>query len=599
MSPASRAIAPSAGTSSTSCSSTRTRPAKSSSLEPASPPNARRPGDNQGGASCGKILLVGLYRKADPSQVHRVYAIIDEQSKASLITSELANALGEDTPSTKYYLSTCTRDNQEKYGQWLSDIVVKSLDGVQADLPTLIECDSISQDKREIPTPEMARRFIHLKEITNEIPPFDQTAGVHIFIGRNAPELLKVRAFKNGGKEEPWAQHLYLGWTITGQMCLDLASGPAHVVAHRTALYPQYQSNGSIQPTEFHDHLELQPCPRQFRVKASLIEQDLNKDVFALTKEDNNPGLSCEDHRFMEEMESNIHKNKTGHWEMPLPFRQENPHMPNNKIQATNRLNGLLRTLKRNPKMETEYLEFMEKVIDKGHASPVDQQNLQTKPGKLWYLPHFRVRHPKKKSLRIVFNLSAEFKGASLNKQLLPGPDLMNSLLGVLKRFRRENYAIMCNIEQMFHSFYVNPEHRDFLCFLWFRDNDPKQPIIDYRMNVHLLGNGPSPAVAMLGLRKTVDGEEKFSSEVKNFVCRNIFVDDGIVSKPSASEAINLVRDTQAALATANLRLHKLCRSDASLPYQRQGERHQRSRPQPQCVTYTEIPWSMLGLRER
>ena len=50
-------------------------------------------------------------------------------------------------------------------------------------------------------------------------------------------------------------------------------------------------------------------------------------------------------------------------------------------------------------------------------------------------------------------------------------------------------------------------------------------------MNVHLFGNGPSPAVTTLGLRKTVN-DEKFTSKVKNFVCRNFYVDDGIVSKP-------------------------------------------------------------------
>ena len=88
------------------------------------------------------------------------------------------------------------------------------------------------------------------------------------------------------------------------------------------------------------------------------------------------------------------------------------------------------------------------------------------------------------------------FEGVSLNKLLLPGPDLMNNLTGVLMRFRKENIAVMCDIEQMFHSFYVDPPHRDFLRFLWFEGNDPSKLIIEYRMNVHLFGNGPSPAVA-------------------------------------------------------------------------------------------------------
>lgn len=75
----------------------------------------------------------------------------------------------------------------------------------------------------------MARRFPHLREIANEILLFDSSANNNLLIGRDAPELLKVREFRNGPKGAPWAQRLTLGWTITGQMCLDLAGGPVHV----------------------------------------------------------------------------------------------------------------------------------------------------------------------------------------------------------------------------------------------------------------------------------------------------------------------------------------------------------------------------------
>jgi hypothetical protein len=51
-----------------------------------------------------------------------------------------------------------------------------------------------------------------------------------------------------------------------------------------------------------------------------------------------------------------------------------------------------------------------------------------------------------------------EFDGVSLKKVLLPGPDLMNSLLGILIRFCRERVGVMCDLKQMFYSFYVNHE---------------------------------------------------------------------------------------------------------------------------------------------
>ena len=47
---------------------------------------------------------------------------------------------------------------------------------------------------------------------------------------------------------------------------------------------------------------------------------------------------------------------------------------------------------------------------------------------------------------------SAEYKGHSLNHHLLSGPDLMNTLLGMLCWVRQETVAITCDIEKMFYQ---------------------------------------------------------------------------------------------------------------------------------------------------
>ena len=60
------------------------------------------------------------------------------------------------------------------------------------------------------------------------------------------------------------------------------------------------------------------------------------------------------------------------------------------------------------------------------------------------------------------------------------------------------NYA---DVEQMFHNFKVCEPHRDYLRFIWHRDNDVQKPLADYRMTVHVFGNGPSPAIDTYGFR--------------------------------------------------------------------------------------------------
>ena len=86
----------------------------------------------------------------------------------------------------------------------------------------------------------------------------------------------------------------------------------------------------------------------------------------------------------------------------------------------------------------------------------------------MWYLPHHGVYHPKKPGkIRVVFDCSAKFQGVSLNDCLLQGPDLTNSLVGVLTRFREDPVAFMADVESMFHQVIVPPEQYDYLRFLW------------------------------------------------------------------------------------------------------------------------------------
>ena len=80
----------------------------------------------------------------------------------------------------------------------MGDVILKPLSGAKSELPTLIECDNIPRNKWEIPTPELAKRFNHLRDIANEIPALDQNAEIHLLIGRDAPQLLKVTEFRNG-----------------------------------------------------------------------------------------------------------------------------------------------------------------------------------------------------------------------------------------------------------------------------------------------------------------------------------------------------------------------------------------------------------------
>ena len=172
--------------------------------------------DNLGGVSCSKIVLVEVFPQGHPDQAHRVYVIVDDQSNASMISPELTDAMGVTGRKEKYLLSTCSGEKEVKYGRRVTGAYVKSLDGKTFKLPTLVECGSIPQSKEEIPTPDIATRFPHLRELAKHFPPIDSKAKIQILIGRDAPELMKVRASRNRPRGAPWAQKLGLGWTTYG-----------------------------------------------------------------------------------------------------------------------------------------------------------------------------------------------------------------------------------------------------------------------------------------------------------------------------------------------------------------------------------------------
>ena len=192
--------------------------------------------------------------------------------------------------------------------------------------------------------------------------------------------------------------------------------------------------------------------------------------------------------------------------------------MPNNKEQAIKRANWQKKKMLRDAKYHTDYTTFVNDVITKGYAQKVPNESGAARPDKVWYLPHHGTYHPKKPDrIRAVFDCSASFNGVSLSDQLLQGPDLTNSLAGVLIRFCEDPVAFLGDVEAMFDQVSVPPEQCDFLRFLWWPNGDLDAPLEEYRMVVHLVGAVSSPSIANFALKKNAsDNEEEYGSIVAN-----------------------------------------------------------------------------------
>src|SRR5215469_5691626 len=119
---------------------------------------------------------------------------------------------------------------------------------------------------------------------------------------------------------------------------------------------------------------------------------------------------------------------------LPLPFKDETVLSNlNNRNQVLSRILSLKNKLINNKNIFPRYM------LDMNYAEKVPQSELQNSPR--YYLTHHGVKHPRKDKLRVVLDASLSFKGESINKSLLTGPNLITNLIGVLLKFREEKYV--------------------------------------------------------------------------------------------------------------------------------------------------------------
>ena len=250
-------------------------------------------------------------------------------------------------------------------------------------MPCVIENNLIPDIKHECADPSILRKHPSLKNFAGKFPPIDEEASVCLLICRNAGDLLST---KTHTKKAPVVYKTPLGWAIVGSTCPQENFKPrsVNITALRTTLD--------------HDH---------FTVSDEFTK--VQRDVFATFPDDEEPGASVDDKKFMNIIENNIRINKEGNLEAQLPLKDENFIFPDNSKCVFNRQQNTLKNLEKNLVKKEGCFKFMDKMISSSHVEKVPQPELQRDDGKIWYLPIFPVMHPKKKKWRLVFDSASTF----------------------------------------------------------------------------------------------------------------------------------------------------------------------------------------------
>ena len=261
-------------------------------------------------------------------------------------------------------------------------------------------------------------------------------------------------------------------------------------------------------------------------------------------------GMSIEDQEPLNKLKNSVCV-VNGHYSVGMLWKSEDPWLPDNKQMAEARLQSLKRKLERDENFHRKYRDFMDNLVSKGYARKLTAEESERRSRRTWYLPHHRVFHPQKK------DAAALHGGVSLNNQLHQGPDLTNSLLGVLLRFRQDPVGLVADIEGMFNEVKVPPEDADALRFLWWEDSKLERPS-EFQMTSHIFGATDSPSCANFCLKRAAeDNKGNFSEDAVNAVNKDVYVDDFIKSVKTVEAARSLANEVTSLLAVAGFRLTK------------------------------------------
>ena len=227
----------------------------------------------------------------------------------------------------------------------------------------------------------MARKWPHLYDIADELMPLSDCK-VGLLIGYNCARALTPRELIVPIDNGPFGQRtdLDLGWDIVGIVAPELMDKDLDPIglSHRLIAYQVPQNLVIDEP-----HSNQLRMFFQTRVKDLITPSDVANIMefdFCENREGKLP-LSYDERNFLTTLAQGI-KLRDGHYFMPLPFKLERPCLPNNRMLALHRLRHLRKRLDKDRQYRQHYFDFMNNIIQMGHAERVPVSELGHSPSR-------------------------------------------------------------------------------------------------------------------------------------------------------------------------------------------------------------------------
>ena len=246
-------------------------------------------------------------------------------------------------------------------------------------------------------------------------------------------------------------------------------------------------------------------------------------------------------------------------YQVKLPFKDNHPMIPDNYTAASRRLTTVIKKLKDQPEILKQYDHVIKEQLQSGVVELVPQDEIP-QPGNVHYLPHRGVVRLDRDTtkIRVVYDASSKVFGPSLNDCLHVGPSLNPLLFDILLRFRVHEVAITADIEKAFLNIEIDPEHRNFVRFLWVDDVNKQNPeVMVLRFARVVFGVNSSPFILNATIRHHVNTCLPVDSVLSRELLKSLYVDDYVSGDCDVDSAFALCKDVKLCLRSGGFNMRK------------------------------------------
>ncbi|XP_063363571.1 uncharacterized protein LOC134652330 [Cydia amplana] len=446
------------------------------------------------------ILLSG------PTGEIKCYALCDDGSTISLCEESLANAVGAVGVEAPLHINGIGPMTSIEPSRRVT-VQIRGLIEGHTHLVQLRTVKDLGINSQQVPR-TLIDRYKHLRGLREAT--YD-TATPRVLIGSDNWHMILPLETRVGARNEPAAVKIDLGWVIYGR-------APQ---TPRRAERVLHLSQASERDGELNKQLQ-----RYFEIDSlgiKLIDKVRPQDERA--------------QRLFNDTVKQVSTPEGPRYEVGQLWRDDDPRLPPSYNMALTRLRGIERKMDRDPSFAAKYIAQVDNLLNKGYAERVSEPGPD--PGS-YYLPHFSVTNPNKpKKIRLVFDAAALNQGQSLNDFILEGPDMLQSLIGIMLRFREGAFAVTADVEEM---------------FLWRAARRSGAPDM-YRMKSMVFGIASSPFLAHSVRNYNAYAQENRYPRALEDIVRNHYMDDYVSSYENEADAIACAEEVSACHQQAGFHL--------------------------------------------